>query len=107
MTERVFTCWELDRKFRGHGDVSLGRKLTDLPFLRVSVVARSLTFLSPFRVLMVFQVQMVYQETVVPKVRLVTKVIVPSYPCPIWVEKERKGPKEIKELREKAQVRVI
>ena len=50
---------------------------------------------------------MVYQETVVPKVRLVTKVIVPSYPCPIWVEKERREPKEIKELREKAQVRVI
>ena len=85
----------------------MGRKLTDLPFLRVSVVARSLTFLSPFRVLMVFQVQMVYQETVVPKVRLVTKVIVPSYPCPIWVEKARKEPKEIKELVEKTYVRVI
>ena len=50
---------------------------------------------------------MVYQETVVPKVRLVTKVIVPSYPCPIWVEKERKEPKEIKELGEKTQVRLM
>ena len=50
---------------------------------------------------MVFQVQMVYQETVVPKVRLVTKVIDPSYPCPIWVKKARKEPKEIKELVEK------
>ena len=56
---------------------------------------------------MVFQVQMVYQETVVPKVRLVTKVIVPSYPCPIWVEKEKKEPKEIKELGEKTQDRLM